>query len=902
QRLINPQQRLTVQPKLMLGDVNTPSERQADQISNEVMGNGQATTAPTPVSGATMPVAPETESAINQAKGGGQPLPQNTQAQMSQALGTDLSGVRVHTDRRADSLNQSLQAKAFTTGQNIFFRQGEYNPSSSAGQNLIAHELTHTVQQSKPIVQREIYRGSKFTVNNKINPQVAYKKLIDLDIPHHLANTLTKYYGYHKINSISLTELIREAKHMINRKHMIIREAESEAARLRQDNDVATVPYALESEAARLSQDNDVVAVPYVLESEEKRPSQDDMEYAFESEEKQRLNNDVAEQYALEWEEKPNVMRSDEYDGTTEFKTVRYSTYEPLFEEEPQQKRIKNPSLYSRIDLRTYVSTKEVRRDGVDPYYSNLPPLLEEIKKYPELSYFSRFEKWGKLNDLAAITAYSEERPYKAMNASLRGLNRQVNKTVLTAASGLNQLPPVYGTVYRGTHFGIEEADNYHYFDIGNIRKEKAFFSTRIDRKAWINKFSSNKVVFQVESKGGAKDIRHVSGAKGEEEFLFTPDTEFLIKGVFPLTDGLISNQHITTVPPEPTITSINDPAFNLDDWSAVIIYLEEKPSITQKSIFNELGTRYGAVNISKTQEIIDLLDAKDSTLQEWYGDTRFWNPLLSAIKKITTDTKLTEEVIDILKTSDINDLYKLSDRANMKQFLSRWRRYEIKVHDKEKYMEDAKKILYNWLPTRKEKYRSELMEESKLSLTESVSNAIAAILVMYKRNATPKSLEPVADIFIKFGYLRFNKIAVKMEPKVEELKLDIPYGWLISIAKKLSFKYGDLSEHKPELMEESKLPLTESVSNAIANIPAIENSPLTVSVSNTIATKMKFVKNATPKSLEPVANIFIKYHNLPSREIERKMEPFLIQLDIPLRFGKAIANRLKKEHASDLT
>ena len=56
--------------------------------------------------------------------------------------------MRVHTGPRADSLNHTLQAKAFTTGQDIFFRQGAYNPASSGGQELLAHELTHVVQQN----------------------------------------------------------------------------------------------------------------------------------------------------------------------------------------------------------------------------------------------------------------------------------------------------------------------------------------------------------------------------------------------------------------------------------------------------------------------------------------------------------------------------------------------------------------------------------------------------------------------------------------------------------------------------------------------------------------------------------------------------------------------------------
>ena len=94
------------------------------------------------------------ESSIQSARGSGQSLDPNLQAKMSEAMGADFSGVKVHTDSQSDQLNKSIQAKAFTTGQDVFFRQGAYSPSSRGGQELIAHELTHVVQQNGGAVQR----------------------------------------------------------------------------------------------------------------------------------------------------------------------------------------------------------------------------------------------------------------------------------------------------------------------------------------------------------------------------------------------------------------------------------------------------------------------------------------------------------------------------------------------------------------------------------------------------------------------------------------------------------------------------------------------------------------------------------------------------------------------------
>ncbi|MHC5726155.1 MAG: eCIS core domain-containing protein [Nostoc sp.] len=98
-------------------------------------------------------------SAINSERGGGQAIADNIREPMEQAFGADFSGVKVHTDGQSDQLNQSIQARAFTTGQDVFFRQGEYNPGSRGGQELLAHELTHVVQQSGGVKHKKIQRN-----------------------------------------------------------------------------------------------------------------------------------------------------------------------------------------------------------------------------------------------------------------------------------------------------------------------------------------------------------------------------------------------------------------------------------------------------------------------------------------------------------------------------------------------------------------------------------------------------------------------------------------------------------------------------------------------------------------------------------------------------------------------
>ncbi|MEI1374858.1 DUF4157 domain-containing protein [Nostoc sp. UHCC 0926] len=111
------------------------------------------------VSHGDMAATQDLEASINQARGGGQPLAKNIREPMEQGFGADFSRVKVHTDTQADQLNRSIQAKAFTTGQDVFFRQGAYEPGSRGGQELIAHELTHVVQQTNGrSVQKMIQR------------------------------------------------------------------------------------------------------------------------------------------------------------------------------------------------------------------------------------------------------------------------------------------------------------------------------------------------------------------------------------------------------------------------------------------------------------------------------------------------------------------------------------------------------------------------------------------------------------------------------------------------------------------------------------------------------------------------------------------------------------------------
>ncbi len=88
------------------------------------------------------------ESQLSTSKGGGSSLPDEVRSFMEPRIGADFGSVRVHTDSEAVQMNQDLNAQAFTHGSDIYFGAGKYSPNSSDGKRLLAHELTHVVQQT----------------------------------------------------------------------------------------------------------------------------------------------------------------------------------------------------------------------------------------------------------------------------------------------------------------------------------------------------------------------------------------------------------------------------------------------------------------------------------------------------------------------------------------------------------------------------------------------------------------------------------------------------------------------------------------------------------------------------------------------------------------------------------
>lgn len=169
-----------VQTKLTVGRPGDRYEQEADQIASQVMQMPAPTLKPrqrtlgvvSPLSissvqrkcaactaeeeqpnlqkqGDGAAAQPHLESRLLQSKGKGQPLPDPTRSFMESRFGHDFSAVRVHTGSDAVQMNQDLGAQAFTHQQDVYFGAGKYQPESDSGKRLLAHELTHTVQQGQ---------------------------------------------------------------------------------------------------------------------------------------------------------------------------------------------------------------------------------------------------------------------------------------------------------------------------------------------------------------------------------------------------------------------------------------------------------------------------------------------------------------------------------------------------------------------------------------------------------------------------------------------------------------------------------------------------------------------------------------------------------------------------------
>jgi Domain of unknown function (DUF4157)/Lysine-specific metallo-endopeptidase len=155
-----------IQAKLTVGQPNDKYEQEADQVAKNIMRmpsdsaiqkksncsscideEGLLQTKSNGSNAGAKAVSPALESGFKSMSGSGQPLSESTRGFFEPRFGYDLGHVKVHTSSESAQMNRGLNAHAFTYGNSIYFNQGKYDPGASSGKHLLAHELTHVIQQ-----------------------------------------------------------------------------------------------------------------------------------------------------------------------------------------------------------------------------------------------------------------------------------------------------------------------------------------------------------------------------------------------------------------------------------------------------------------------------------------------------------------------------------------------------------------------------------------------------------------------------------------------------------------------------------------------------------------------------------------------------------------------------------
>ncbi len=171
------------------GFVSSPedaSEREADKVADAVVSApapkvGRVATAVQRMAGGggAAPAAGkggadiEVEARIRAAAVGGKPLSRKTRALLEPRFDADFSNVRIHDDAQAARLSTRIGARAFAYGNHIFFNEGQFQPDTAAGQHLLAHELTHTIQQRASVQRKSAGGSAGVHVGERTGPQAS---------------------------------------------------------------------------------------------------------------------------------------------------------------------------------------------------------------------------------------------------------------------------------------------------------------------------------------------------------------------------------------------------------------------------------------------------------------------------------------------------------------------------------------------------------------------------------------------------------------------------------------------------------------------------------------------------------------------------------------------------------
>ncbi len=162
------------------------------------------------------------ESRLSSSRGGGSPLPKDTRKDLENSFSADFSSVRIHTGSSAVQMNRELNAQAFTHGSDIYFNQGKFNTQNSNGKHLLAHELTHTIQQNAGIHSKTVQRQSGETNLERLNAMLDSFDVPEEDVislcgeltADEKQTVLTGGYKDRMANALNVGEMVRAVNYL----------------------------------------------------------------------------------------------------------------------------------------------------------------------------------------------------------------------------------------------------------------------------------------------------------------------------------------------------------------------------------------------------------------------------------------------------------------------------------------------------------------------------------------------------------------------------------------------------------------------------------------------------------------------------------------------------------------
>lgn len=218
--------RTIVHPKLEMTEPGDSNELEADAAANEVMSGKVSRQISGSSTGGGVTVSAQMESRLNSLQGNGHVMPDSLRNLMECGFNRDFSQVRFHTDSEAAEMSGSINAKAFTLGNDIYFNQGQFSPFTSSGQRLIAHELAHVAQGGRTVARQEDDSPAARIRRSKVMSDIHYCELrIDglIDalkeqdrLDHSIVGFFVGLTNWDGFDADELIKTLKEAKPVLN--------------------------------------------------------------------------------------------------------------------------------------------------------------------------------------------------------------------------------------------------------------------------------------------------------------------------------------------------------------------------------------------------------------------------------------------------------------------------------------------------------------------------------------------------------------------------------------------------------------------------------------------------------------------------------------------------------------